>query len=128
MLFLDELTDFRRDAVESLPSRWRTAASSSPARSVPWSSRTWKAWAPRGGGDYDPIHGLAGGGGLPRGARPRRTADPSASRAGPPETRADAIGRLEILAPGSDREELLILLEEKQWARQWFIERLRAES
>ena len=46
----------------------------------------------------------------------------------PPETRADAIGRLEILAPGSDLEELLILLEEKQWARQWFIERLHAES
>ena len=42
----------------------------------------------------------------------------------PSETRADAIGRLEILAPGSDLEELLIFLEEKQWARQWFIERL----
>ena len=40
----------------------------------------------------------------------------------PSETRADAIGRLEILAPGSDLEELLIFLEEKQWARQWFIE------
>jgi hypothetical protein len=46
----------------------------------------------------------------------------------PPETRADAIGRLQILAPGSDLEELLILLEEKEWARQWFIERLKASK
>ena len=43
----------------------------------------------------------------------------------PEETRADAIERLEILAPGSDLEELLVLLEEKQWARQWFIQRLK---
>jgi hypothetical protein len=46
----------------------------------------------------------------------------------PPETRADAIERLEILAPGSDLEELLMLLEEKEWARQRFIERLDEDA
>ena len=41
-----------------------------------------------------------------------------------PEVRAYAIGRLHALDDGSDLGELLILLEEKEWARQWFVERL----
>ena len=43
-----------------------------------------------------------------------------------PEVRAYAIGRLHALDDGSDLGGLLILLEEKEWARQWFVERLRA--
>ncbi len=43
-----------------------------------------------------------------------------------PEVRAYAIGRLQALDDGSDLGELLILLEEKEWARQWFVERLEA--
>jgi hypothetical protein len=46
----------------------------------------------------------------------------------PSETRADAIERLEILAPGSNLEELLILLGDKEWAGQWFIERLESDG
>ena len=41
------------------------------------------------------------------------------------EVRAYAIGLLHALDDG-DLTELLILLEEKEWARQWFVERLRA--
>jgi hypothetical protein len=44
----------------------------------------------------------------------------------PAEVRADAIGRLHARDDGVDLTELLILLEEKEWARQWFVERLRA--
>jgi hypothetical protein len=43
----------------------------------------------------------------------------------PSEVRADAIGRLHIRDDGTDLSELLIELEEKEWARQWFVERLR---
>jgi hypothetical protein len=43
----------------------------------------------------------------------------------PPEVRADAIGRLSVREDGSELAELLIELEEKEWARQWFMERLR---
>ncbi|MDP9345759.1 MAG: hypothetical protein M3P44_08555 [Actinomycetota bacterium] len=42
----------------------------------------------------------------------------------PSEVRADAIGRLHARDDGADLTELLIELEEKEWARQWFIERL----
>lgn len=42
----------------------------------------------------------------------------------PPEVRAEAIGRLHLRVDGGDLAELLIELEEKVWARQWFIERL----
>jgi hypothetical protein len=42
----------------------------------------------------------------------------------PDEVRAHAIGRLHVRDDGADLEELLILLEEKEWARQWFIVRL----
>jgi hypothetical protein len=44
----------------------------------------------------------------------------------PPETRAEAIGRLHARDDGADLAELLIELEEKEWARQWFIEQLRS--
>jgi hypothetical protein len=43
----------------------------------------------------------------------------------PAEVRAKAIGRLHALADDADLTELLIELEEKEWARQWFVERLR---
>jgi hypothetical protein len=43
----------------------------------------------------------------------------------PSEVRADAIGRLHARDDGADLTELLIELEEKEWARQWFVERLR---
>jgi hypothetical protein len=43
----------------------------------------------------------------------------------PAEVRADAIGRLHARDDGADLAELLIELEEKEWARQWFVERLR---
>jgi hypothetical protein len=43
----------------------------------------------------------------------------------PAEVRADAIGRLAVRDDGEDLADLLILLEEKEWARQWFVERLR---
>jgi hypothetical protein len=43
----------------------------------------------------------------------------------PAEVRADAIGRLHVRGDGVDLAELLMELEEKEWARQWFIERLR---
>jgi hypothetical protein len=43
----------------------------------------------------------------------------------PSEIRANAIGRLSSRDDGADLTELLIELEEKEWARQWFIERLR---
>jgi hypothetical protein len=36
-----------------------------------------------------------------------------------------AIGRLHVRDNGADLAELLIELEEKEWARQWFVERLR---
>jgi hypothetical protein len=39
------------------------------------------------------------------------------------EVRAAAIGRLSIRDDGADLAELLIELEEKEWARQWFVER-----
>jgi hypothetical protein len=42
----------------------------------------------------------------------------------PSEVRADAIGRLHARDDGADLAELLIELEEKEWARQWFVERL----
>jgi hypothetical protein len=42
----------------------------------------------------------------------------------PREVRADAIGRLHARDDGADLTELLIELEEMEWARQWFIERL----
>jgi hypothetical protein len=42
----------------------------------------------------------------------------------PPEVRAEAVGRLHAHDDGADLTELLIELEEKEWARQWFIERL----
>jgi hypothetical protein len=38
---------------------------------------------------------------------------------------AVAIGRLHARDDGADLTELLIELEEKEWARQWFVERLR---
>ena len=44
------------------------------------------------------------------------------------EVRAAAIGRLSVRHDGADLGELLIELEEKEWARQWFIERLRPEA
>jgi hypothetical protein len=43
----------------------------------------------------------------------------------PAETRADAIGRLHARDDGADLTELLIELEEKEWARQWFVERVQ---
>lgn len=43
----------------------------------------------------------------------------------PAEIRADAIGRLHAGVGGAELTEFLILLEEKEWARQWFVERLR---
>ena len=39
----------------------------------------------------------------------------------PSEVRAAAIGRLSIRDDGADLAELLIELEEKEWARQWFV-------
>jgi hypothetical protein len=42
----------------------------------------------------------------------------------PAEVRAAAIGRLSVRDDGADLAELLIELEEKEWARQWFVERL----
>jgi hypothetical protein len=42
----------------------------------------------------------------------------------PSEIRATAIGRLSAREDGTDLAELLIELEEKEWARQWFVERL----
>lgn len=42
--------------------------------------------------------------------------------------RADAIGRLHARDDGEDLAELLIELEDQEWARQWFIERLRLEQ
>jgi hypothetical protein len=44
----------------------------------------------------------------------------------PPEIRAAAIGRLHVRDDGADLAGLLIELEEKEWARQWFVERLRS--
>jgi hypothetical protein len=44
----------------------------------------------------------------------------------PSEVRAEVIGRLSIRDDGADLAELLIELEEKEWARQWFVERLRS--
>jgi hypothetical protein len=46
----------------------------------------------------------------------------------PPEVRAGAIGRLHARDDGADLSELLIELEEKEWARQWFVEQLRGTS
>jgi hypothetical protein len=46
----------------------------------------------------------------------------------PTETSADAIGRLSVCEDGADLAELLILLEEKEWARQWFVERLKSTN
>lgn len=43
----------------------------------------------------------------------------------PDDMRAEMIGRLHLRNDGADLEELPILLEEKESARQWFIERLR---
>jgi hypothetical protein len=43
----------------------------------------------------------------------------------PSDVRAEAIGRLHARDEGADLTELLIELEEKEWARQWFVERLR---
>jgi hypothetical protein len=43
----------------------------------------------------------------------------------PAEIRAEAIGRLHVRDDGAELEELLILLEEKEWARQWMIEQFR---
>jgi hypothetical protein len=40
------------------------------------------------------------------------------------EVRAEAIGRMSLRDDGADLAELLIELEEKEWARQWFVERL----
>jgi hypothetical protein len=45
-----------------------------------------------------------------------------------PEVRADAIGRLHARAEGTALAELLIELEEHEWARQWFVERLGGEG
>jgi hypothetical protein len=42
----------------------------------------------------------------------------------PSEVRADTIGRLHARHEGADLAELLIELEEKEWARLWLIERL----
>ncbi len=39
----------------------------------------------------------------------------------PPEVRATAIGRLHARDDGADLTELLIELEDKEWARQWFV-------
>jgi hypothetical protein len=44
----------------------------------------------------------------------------------PSEVRANAIGRLHARDEGADLEELLIELEEKEWARQWFVECLES--
>jgi hypothetical protein len=44
----------------------------------------------------------------------------------PAEVRAAAIGRLSVQDAGADLAELFILLEEKEWARQWFIQRLQS--
>jgi hypothetical protein len=41
------------------------------------------------------------------------------------DVRAEAIGRLYLRDDGADLAGLLIGLDEKEWARQWFIERLR---
>jgi hypothetical protein len=43
----------------------------------------------------------------------------------PSEVRAEAIGRLHARDDADDLTELLIEFEEKEWARQWFVERLR---
>jgi hypothetical protein len=43
----------------------------------------------------------------------------------PSDIRAAAIGRLHARDDGAELTELLIELEEKEWARQWFVERLR---
>ena len=40
----------------------------------------------------------------------------------PSEVRAEAIGRLHARDDGAELTELLIELEEKEWARQWFVE------
>lgn len=45
----------------------------------------------------------------------------------PAETRAEAIGRAHVRDDGVDLAELLILLEQKEWARQW-IEQLEEAS
>ena len=46
----------------------------------------------------------------------------------PADVRAKAIGWLQARDDGIDLAELLIELEEKEWARQWFVERLRLEQ
>jgi hypothetical protein len=46
----------------------------------------------------------------------------------PAEVRAAAIGRLSVRDDGGDLAELFILLEEKEWARQWFVEQLYANG
>jgi hypothetical protein len=42
----------------------------------------------------------------------------------PPDVRAQAIGRLHVRDDNEDLAEL-ILLEEKEWPQQWFLQRLK---
>jgi len=46
----------------------------------------------------------------------------------PSEARAEAIGRLYVRDDGANLAELLIELQEKEWARQWFVERLDRDA
>ena len=46
----------------------------------------------------------------------------------PSTDRAAAIGRVHQETDGGDLAELLVELEDKLWARQWFIERLRGPT
>lgn len=45
----------------------------------------------------------------------------------PDDVRAATIGRVHLHEGSGDLEEFLIQLEEKEWARRWFVERLRQE-
>jgi hypothetical protein len=62
-----------------------------------------------------------------QGDRPRRPASPPPPRR-PNEDRAAAIARLRLRDDGALLEELLIELEEKEWARQAAIEALRSHQ